>query len=282
MISVVIPSRNGAGLLAENLPAVCREVGDSGEVVVVDDGSTDRTANLITSRFPRVRLVRREGQNGFCYAVNEGMEVASGDYLLLLNNDVVPSSGSFTGICEELQKAGERFYSAVPAILRPDGNDESRCSVVFRRGLARAVMGASLGLPYPSGACALFRRSAWEALGGLSTVFAPIYWEDADLGARAHRMGMRILHVPQLKVYHHHAATMGSSLESESLRERNRFLFMDRNYGSVRYSLSRRLWLPLHLLKAYLTGNRPFIRGYRDYRAVSGTLSPYGTAGLWL
>lgn len=274
MISVVIPSRNGAALLAENLPLVMREVGDPGEILVVDDGSTDETPQMIAERFPEVRLLRREGDNGFCYAVNEGMDKAKGDYLLLLNNDVVPSPGSFSGLAGEMEALGDRFYAAVPAINRPDGSDESLCSIVFSRGLARSVIGSVRGIPYPSGACALFRRPAWETLGGMSTVYAPIYWEDADLGVRAHRMGLSILHASHLNVYHHHAATMGRSPASEALRERNRFLFMDRNFKGTGHRLSRALWLPIHLLKARLTGNLPFLQGYRDYRSIRGSLSP--------
>ncbi|MFO8182947.1 MAG: glycosyltransferase family 2 protein [Candidatus Aegiribacteria sp.] len=265
-LTVVIPSRNGADILREFLPAILAETRRArGELILVDDCSADSTAELITREYPSVRLLRREGEPAFCRAVNLGMAKADSGRLLLLNNDTVPEEGSFTALLEELSNAPEETAAAVPSIPRPDGTDDGDFRWAFVRGLAVTGEGIA-GQPYPSGACALWKRDVWEELGGLDTRYAPIYWEDTDLGVRMRRAGYGMIRCPRITVAHHHASTMGAGGSSRRLRERNRFIFMDSNCSSRRERLATALWLPLHSLKARLSGNRAFTEGYRDYR----------------
>ncbi|MFO7949241.1 MAG: glycosyltransferase, partial [Candidatus Fermentibacteraceae bacterium] len=162
MLSVVIPSRNGARLLRRFLPPLLDDLGDLGEVVVVDDGSEDDTAAAVAGAGDgRVGLVRRSGPNGFCYAVNRGMEEAGGDLLLLLNNDVEPEPGALASLVDAAGTATPDVCALVPRILRPDGTDEGGCSVRLRRGLPLVDL-EGRGVPYPSGACSLFTRRRAE------------------------------------------------------------------------------------------------------------------------
>ena len=264
-LSVVIPSRNGLSILKVFLPAIIREtLRAQGEVIVVDDCSEDDTSIQIKSLFPGVTLLSRKKNPGFCNAVNLGMSRGEGKYLLLLNNDTVPEENSFSRLVTALDESDESVAVAVPAIVRPDGSDDGGYRWAFRHGLA--VTGDNIpGEEYPSGACALWKRSAWEELEGLSSRYAPIYWEDTDMGVRMHKAGYSMIRCPDITVQHMHAATMGSSLKSEILRERNRFIFMDANCNSAARSLSRALWLPVHLFFAGLWGNKAFTGGYRDY-----------------
>ena len=265
-LTVVIPSRNGAGILREFLPAILAETRRArGEIILVDDCSTDSTAELVSREYPSVRLLRRDGEPAFCRAVNLGVANADSGRLLLLNNDTLPEEGSFTALLEELSNAPEEIAAAVPAIPRPDGTDDGNLRWAFVRGLAVTGEGIT-GQPYPSGACALWKRDVWEELGGLDTRYAPIYWEDTDLGVRMRRAGYGMIRCPRITVAHHHASTMGAGGSSRRLRERNRFIFMDANCVSPGERLATALWLPLHLLKARMTGNRAFTEGYRDYR----------------
>ena len=270
-LSVVIPSRNGLHFLRKHLPAVLAELENGGEVIVVDDCSEDETAVRGPVEFPGVRFIARTGEPGFCYAVNSGMHESSGDMLLLPNNDVLLPGGALSKLVRELQNAPRYFCAAVPMIRRPDGSDESTVNYMFSRGLASTSIDGD-GVLYPSGACSLWRRSSWESLGGLDTIYAPIYWEDTDIGARAFRLGMKVLRVPAVEVQHEHAATMRLSPESDSLRERNRFIFMRRHFRTPLARLSTAFWLPLHLLKAALTGNTAFLKGYKDFRLMKGRL----------
>jgi GT2 family glycosyltransferase len=265
-LSVVIPSRNGLPILKKYLPAILREAAAvPAEVIVVDDCSDDGTSERLPSLFPEVTVLKRTGRPGFCHAVNLGMSRAEGNSLMLLNNDTVPSKGSFRTLVEELDQSGDNIAVVVPSINRPDGSDDGSYRWAFRRGLA--VTGENIsGEDYPSGACAVWKRSAWENLEGFSTAYAPIYWEDTDLGVRMHRAGYAMKRCTDTVIEHAHAATMGSSLKSETLRERNRFIFMDRNCCTAKQRFSRAVWLPLHFAVSILSGNRAFVDGYRSYR----------------
>lgn len=263
--SVVIPSRNGLELLRRHLPRLATEA-RGWEVIVVDDGSSDGTCAAGSAEFPGVRFVRREGERGFCHAVNLGMSLAAGDALLLLNNDVSPREGALAELAMALESAGDDVYAAVPVITRPGMPDEGGMRTGFRRGLAVTGPGER-GVPYPSGACSLFRRCHWEVLGGLSADFAPIYWEDADLGARAARAGLRMTRAPLSLWDHEHAATMGGGLASRRLRERNRFIFMERHCSSPSMRIRSAAWMPLHLLLSLSSGRTEFVLGWLDYLA---------------
>ena len=258
-LSVVIPSRNGGDILLRYLPGIIRETqGCGGEVIVVDDASSDNTREVLERNFPGVKVLRRSSPSGFPVSVNAGMDVASGGNLLVLNNDTEPVKGSFILLLAALEEADSNVAAAVPAIPRPDGTDDSLIKWGVHRGLA--VTGEILhGYSYPSGACALWRREVWKELGGMDESYTPIYWEDADLGARMRNNGYGMIRVPKAVVRHMHASTMGSSSKTLALRERNRFLFMKKQ------GIRPGLWLPLHILSSILRGNTVFLRGYTDY-----------------
>lgn len=161
-VSVVIPSRNGLQLLLRQLPILFRD--DGIEIIVVDDCSKDGTGEALRSAFPEVRLLARTGTPGFCHAVNLGMKAATREFLLLLNNDVAPEPGCLSGMENFLKGSPADLAVVVPVITRPDGTDDGALEWGFRHGLA--FTGRAAGSPYPSGACALWRRSAWSSLGG--------------------------------------------------------------------------------------------------------------------
>ncbi|MBN1434005.1 glycosyltransferase [Candidatus Fermentibacterales bacterium] len=266
LLSVVIPSRNGSSLLREYLPAVLEDARGA-EIIVVDDCSEEDLAGLVAMEFPGVRLIGREPPRGFCFAVNEGVEASNSPFVMVLNNDVAPEPGCFAELVSRLESAPAEVFCVVPRIIRPDGSDESRVTVRFRRGLAVSSIDHR-GVPYPSGACSLYRREKWGTLGGYSRAYAPIYWEDADLGMRARRAGMRMERVESAVVRHHHAATMGMTSEALTLRERNRIIFTRIHFARPMQRLLHRLWIPLHILSSLVRGRPEFLRGFLEARAV--------------
>jgi O-antigen biosynthesis protein len=266
--SIVIPSRNGLEILKRCLPPLLSQAG-GWEVIVSDDGSSDGTSVEGAARFPGVRFLPRTGEPGFCYAVNEGMASARGDVLLLLNNDVIPEPGALESLAGVLADAPGEVFAAVPHIERAGLGDEGGMVFAFRHGLA-VTAPSGPGRIYPSGACTLFRRSGWRELGGLDERYAPIYWEDADLGARAARAGLGIIRAPCSRWVHEHAATMGSRLSVRRLRERNRFVFMQAHFGGAARRLSTLSWLPVHVISAVVRGRFEFPLGLLDFLLLAG------------
>ncbi len=172
-LSVVVPSRNGREILRRFLPGILRETERcSGELIVVDDCSTDGTTEFLRREFPGAGVFRRTGAPGFCRGVNLGMERASGSFLLLLNNDTSPEPGSFQGLIDALEGAPEGTAAAVPSIPRPDGSDDSLFKWAFRRGLA--ITGQfSEGEPYPPGHAPCGAGRPGNPWGGLTADTPP-------------------------------------------------------------------------------------------------------------
>jgi len=92
-LSVVIPTWNGRKLLHLPLDSLRAQTHRDFEVILVDDASTDGTAEFVASSWPEVRLVRLEANRGFPGAVNAGIRAATGEAVALLNNDAAADPG---------------------------------------------------------------------------------------------------------------------------------------------------------------------------------------------
>jgi dolichol-phosphate mannosyltransferase len=119
-LSVIIPARNEEGCIIGSLSDIARRLENEGidyELVVVDDGSTDRTVELVTSHFDRngrVRLVRNMGRNGFGMAVRAGIDAATGDAVAIMMADESDSPDDLVRYYEAIQQGydcafGSRF-----------------------------------------------------------------------------------------------------------------------------------------------------------------------------
>jgi GT2 family glycosyltransferase len=263
-LDVVIPTKNGLELLSTCLPPLL-EAGRRTEIGirVVDDGSSDGTVERGSALYPGVEFIPGGGERGFCHAVNRGAAGSSARFMLLLNNDVIVEPRSVLDLVDRIARAPAEVFSVMPAIIRRDGSDESLLRCRFRHGLA--VTGAGSGAPYPSGACSIFRMDAWRSLGGLDTRYAPMYWEDVDIGLRAAARGLRMEREGGITVQHMHAATAGHGGPMRRLRERNRFILMDAHFGNRRFETG--LFLPVHALVSILRGRPEFLGGFRDFLA---------------
>src|ERR1700704_5264800 len=85
--SVVIPSWNGKDLLKVCLTSLQKQTIKDFEIIVVDNGSTDGSVNYIKKEFPKIKDISLSKNTGFAYAVNQGIKVAVGEYIILINND---------------------------------------------------------------------------------------------------------------------------------------------------------------------------------------------------
>src|SRR5437868_12019579 len=108
-VSIVIPTHNNVSLLLECLESVrgLDYPREKLEIIVVDNGSVDRTHDVITTRYPHVRLIRLEGNTGFAPACDRGAQEATGQYVAFLNNDAVVSPDWLTALLNALSAGGE-------------------------------------------------------------------------------------------------------------------------------------------------------------------------------
>jgi N-acetylglucosaminyl-diphospho-decaprenol L-rhamnosyltransferase len=187
-------------------------------VIVVDNGSSDRTPARVYEAFPEVRVVELPVNVGFSAACNRGVAEGDGEVVLLLNNDVSCRPDFLERLVGPLH-ADERVGSASALLLGPGEEtiesfglavDPTLAGYPRLRDLAaRNVQTSKPVLVGPVGAAGAYRRRAWEAVGGLDeNVFS--YGEDVDLALRLRAAGWLTAGVPDAVALHVGSATAGS------------------------------------------------------------------------
>lgn len=197
-VSIVIPNWNGVDKLKKNLPEVLKIKGIS-EIILVDDGSTDKSVEFVKKEFPEIKLILKEKNSGFSSTVNLGVKHTKGEFVFLLNTDAVPEKDC-------LEKAIGHFEN--PKIFSVGFNTGGSWSwAIFKNGYFWHKKSAEESLKahqtlWASGGSGIFRKSTWDELGGLDQLMDPFYEEDVDLGYRATKRGFINIWEPNAKVVH--------------------------------------------------------------------------------
>jgi len=226
-VSIVVPCHNGLEVtraclssLRETLPRSFR-----GEIVVVDDGSTDGTAEFLDELArtdDRLRVVRNARNSGFLESANGGAEIASGDVLLFLNNDTVLLPGWLEPILrvfaehEDVGVVGGR-------LLYPDGRLQEAGALIFNDGSAWKYGYGEIDatapayshfreVDYCSGCLLATKRSLFAEIGGFDALYKPGFYEDADYCFAVRERGLRVYYEPQSTIVHVEGATAGTDL----------------------------------------------------------------------
>ncbi len=218
-VSVVIPVYNGQEYIQKNLPSVLKLGAD--EVVVVDDASTDGSADEV-KKFKEIKLIKNSINQRFPKSVNIGFANATGEIVVLLNQDVTPD--------QNLLKFALRHF-ADPQVFAVTFNERERswAKVEFKNGFLQFTNGEKDDQIHESfwasGGSAAFRKGMWDELGGFDPIFTPGYFEDLDLGWHAHNLGYKILWDPKCKVDHQTETAFNKAFSSTELRR-----IKERNY----------------------------------------------------
>jgi GT2 family glycosyltransferase len=244
-LSVVIVNWNRKDLLHACLDSVAAQTFTDFEVIVVDNGSSDGSVELIrhlAESFPRpLRLLENPENRGFCAANNQGFAVSQGEYIALLNNDAEADPGWLGAMLAAIRlkpDVGESDVGMVASkilvwedpriidkcghLIYPDGQNRGRGSGQLDRGQFNRQEEAL----WPDGCAALYRRAMLDEVGGFDEEFFA-YADDAELGLRARIAGWSCLYAPAAVVRHHRGATLGlNSAKRLTLIERNRVLLV--------------------------------------------------------
>lgn len=218
--SVVIPNWNGAAMLADCLRSLATQTFRDFEVIVVDNGSTDGSRDLVARDFPAVRLLALPENHGFARATNTGLRESLGEILVCLNNDVVCEPGWLAALVAALDARPEAGSVASRML------DAKRPGIVDSAGDAMALVAWNIGRGEPDGprfaearevlsACAgaaAYRRALFERVGRFDELYFA-WFEDVDLGIRAQLAGMRCWYEPAAVVRHLGSATAARSTD---------------------------------------------------------------------
>lgn len=255
------------------------------EVIVVDNASTDGSADAICAAFPAVTVARSNVNLGFAPAVNLAAERARGRYLLLLNPDIRPDGPFILELLEFAEKhPSHGIYGG--RTMREDGRDflagyafpsigeylwfATGLSKLYNpEELPRLDRSRPVHVPALSGCLMLVERELWEALGGFDPRFF-MYSEDTDLCWRAAQAGARPVLVPSARVTHLGGrSTSGRALPSAAKVEmllNGKILFLRKHWPSRRARLGRALILCGVALRA-LAGSEPWRTAWRSRAA---------------
>ena len=232
-VSVSIVSFNTRDLLRECLRSLeeRRDEADL-EVIVVDNGSTDGSAEMVRDEFPRVRLIEAGENLGYGRANNRALQEARGEFFWVLNSDTTVEPGTI-GRMAEWMRAHADCGAVGARLVLPDGSTQASCAgdpglwAMFMEQMyldkllpTNRITGAYAmtywnyeerrAVPQVCGASLLVRREAWQQVGGFDPRFF-MYFEDTDLCLRLREVGWAIWYLPEAPVRHH----LGASSERD-------------------------------------------------------------------
>ncbi|MBI4875709.1 MAG: glycosyltransferase family 2 protein, partial [Acidobacteria bacterium] len=219
--AIAVVAHNSAGVIGRCLESCLRA--SPAEVLVIDNASADATLEEVR-RVPGVRCIANSANLGFAGAANQAVRATRAPLVLLLNPDA-----ELLGSLEALERACEQpGIGAAAGLLAGEDGEPQRGFAVRRLPTATALVFECLGLnrlwpsnpvnrryrcldldlaleqdvEQPPGAFLMFRREAWERLGGLDEGFYPVWFEDADFCRRLAGAGFRVRFVPSVRARH--------------------------------------------------------------------------------
>lgn len=248
-ISVIIVTRNTCSVTLEAIESVCQSKDSfSKEVIVVDNGSTDDTSRLISKMYPSVKYEDAGVNLGFSKANNRGARHASGDLLLLLNSDARLQRESLVKAVDYLRNhldcgvVGAQLLNADGTLQNSIANFPTLATELLNKSMLRRLFPSR----YPGkeqkfdhatdvesvvGAFLLTRRSLWEKLGGLDERYF-FFLEETDYCLQARRLGFRIVHLPEVLVWHGQGQTARQThIRARVEYWRSRYTYFRKNIG---------------------------------------------------
>jgi len=218
-IAIVILNWNGAKLLQQFLPSVIKfSNGDSTDIVVADNGSTDDSLPILQNQFPDIKILDLKQNYGFARGYNEAVKQIDADYFVILNSDVEVTSGWLDEPIR-LMENDSSIAAVQPKILSfhqkthfeyagAAGGFIDRFGYPFCRGRIFNVVEEDKGqyndscdIFWATGACMFVRAKCFHEVGGFDTDFWA-HMEEIDLCWRLKNREYRIIYTPESTVYH--------------------------------------------------------------------------------
>ena len=285
-VSVIIPTWNGRGLLAEFLPSVLAAIGEyrdrhgaDVELLIVDDASTDDSRQWLAATYGGhafLRVLELPQNVGFLRAVNRGFSEARHSVVFLLNNDVRVTADAIAPLVRHFDD--EQVFAVCSKAYRlgTDFLDGAGKLGLFERGFWRVFLNYDIlptRLPaspprfhsfFASGGYVAYDAAKLAALGGFCELLAPNYWEDVEVCYRAWKRGWTVEYEPASVVHHLSSATLGDARQRRVrlVTERNRLLMTWINLHDRGWLAAHLAWLGLKLLGATASLDRVYWQSF--------------------
>ena len=234
------------------------------DVIVVDNGSTDGSQQMLAEKYPEVKVIQNADNVGLGKASNQGIEHTNGKYILLLNNDTIVNGKTFDEMIELLEQ--KPTAGAVGGkLLNPDGTIQAGYnyfSSLFQEFLVATRLGELIRPGYPAvmnaneirsvdwmgSACLMVRRSALAKVGLLDEGYF-IYGDETDLQYRLKKAGWDIYFLPEATTIHYGGRSM-NRWSRRKMVYRGKMLFYRKHYGAIQTFFLRLLLGILSIAKS--------------------------------
>ena len=253
--SIVIPNWNGKDLLEKFLPSVVAACGAADEIIVVDNASSDGSAQFLRRHFPRVRVLAMDRNHGFGGGSNAGVRAARYPVVVLLNNDMRVAPGLLPALLAGFTDRNVFAVSAQIFFSDPARRREETGLTAgwFAKGFFRVRHDVEerVHKPFPAfyagGGSTAYDREKFLELGGFDALFEPFYLEDTDLSYNAWRRGWKVLYQPQAQVHHEHRGTIGKHFSPQAIQS-----YLQKNYVLMVWkNLHQTTWMGSHWFHLY-------------------------------
>ena len=238
VVSVIIPVFNQVEFTVRCLASISKYLpAATFEIIVIDDGSTDSTEQLIGA-IPNVRYLKNETNLGFLRSCNKAATKARGAYILFLNNDTQVLPG-WVDTLYNVFKTVPDVGMVGSKLIYPSGHLQEAGSVLRKDGTVELVglndhpekplYNFIREVDHCSAASLLVEKDLFEHLGGFNDAYAPAYFEDADLSLRVRRSGKKVIYQPESVVVHALSVTTnGTDSRKQQQIETNRIKYLAR------------------------------------------------------
>lgn len=259
-ISIVIPNYNGVKYFKKCIDSVKSQTYKDYETIIIDNGSNDDSYSWL-ERDKSITFKRLDKNYGFSKAVNDGIRLSKGEYILLLNNDTVLESDFLEKIisCIEISEnifgvSSKMIQYNNPKCIDDAGDEYTILGWAYKVGDGKDILEYSKMREIFS-ACAgagLYRKKVFDEIGYFDEQFFA-YMEDIDISYRARIYGYKNIYCPEAKVYHIGSATSGSKYNSfkVKLSARNSIYVPYKNMPNIQLLLNLP-FLTLGFLVKYL------------------------------
>ncbi len=235
-VSVIVLNYNApVEMLDKCLASLAAQTYENLEIILADNGSSNDSVTAVAAKYPNVRVLEFGKNYGFAGGNNRAIEAATGEYILLLNNDAYPKPDAVAQMTAVLDAAGEDVVGVAPKMMLAQnldvfdsvGNLINGGGCAFNMGIGQLDIGQYDKSEPVFGACfgaGLLRRAAFDAAAiGLMDASYFMYYEDVDWCWRANVMGYRFLTAPQAVVIHEHSAS------TKKFAYRRKYYLIERN-----------------------------------------------------
>ncbi len=265
--SVIVVNFNEREVLLDCVESLCAAASEHDEVIVVDNGSSDGSADAVAAAFPQVRLVRLP-QNRYIFGLNDGLAVARGRYVAFCNNDMLVEA-AFVEAALALFDEPDVFAVCARVIDRRGREQGTRTAGLWKHGLLFYEPLAHSEVPtacfFAVGGQAFFRRDLLVALGSIDELLWPMYHEDIELSYRAWKAGYRVAYAPDSVCHHLGGHTSGKVFTKVQLRafvRQNEILTVWKDVTDPWMLLEHLFFLPIRLAVAVIRRDQGTLRGF--------------------